>query len=242
VRVTHPLIRGRDQSLSLGVAFDALDSTESSNAGPLFDDHLRVLRASANYTVNDGNNANVAYVEASQGLSALGGSRAGAANLSRSIGRADFTKATASLSRQQSLGEHWGLQMALAGQKAAQPLLVSEQFALGGARFGRAYDPAEITGDDAVAGSLELRYGRSVDSRFLRSYQLYAFYDVGAVWNQDVSDGTQRQSLASAGGGIRLALPQNVAASLEIAKALSRRVAAEGDKPVRVFISLTAAF
>jgi hemolysin activation/secretion protein len=121
-------------------------------------------------------------------------------------------------------------------------LLLPEQFALGGARFGRAYDPAEITGDDAVAGSLELRYGRFVESRFLRSYQLYAFYDVGAVWNQDVSDGTQRQSLASAGGGIRLALPQDFAASLEIAKALTRRVAAEGDKPVRVFVSVSASF
>jgi hemolysin activation/secretion protein len=241
-RVTHPLIRGRDQSLWLGAVFDALDSTESENGGPLFDDHLRVLRATANYTVNDGGNANDAYVEASQGLSVLGASRAGAAGLSRGNGRADFTKVAASLTRQQTLGEQWSLQMALAGQKAAQPLLLPEQFALGGTRFGRAYDPAEITGDDAVAGSLELRYGRFVESRLLRSYQIYAFYDVGAVWNQDVGDGTQRQSLASVGGGMRLALPQNVAAGLEIAKALTRRVGAEGDKPVRVFISLSASF
>jgi hemolysin activation/secretion protein len=241
-RVSHPLIRGRDQSLWLGAVFDALDSAESENGAQLFDDRLRVLRVTANYTVNDGRNANFAYVEASQGLSVLGASRGGGANLSRSNGRADFTKVAASLTRQQTLSEHWSFQTALSGQKAAQPLLLPEQFALGGTRFGRAYDPAEITGDDAVAGSLELRYGRSVDSRLLRSYQLYAFYDVGAVWNQDVSDGTQRQSLASAGAGIRGTLPQNVAASLEIAKALTRRVAAEGDKPVRVFISLSASF
>jgi hemolysin activation/secretion protein len=241
-RTTHPLIRSRDQSFWLAGTFEALDSSESENHEQLFDDRLRVLRASANYAVNDGSNANLAYIEASQGLSALGASRAGAANLSRSNGRADFSKVVASLTRQQTLSDHWGLQMALGGQKAAQPLLLPEQFALGGARFGRAYDPAEITGDDAVAGSLELRYGRFVESRFLRSYQLYAFYDVGAVWNQDVSDGTQRQSLASAGAGIRLALPQDFAASLEIAKALTRRVAAEGDKPVRVFVSVSASF
>jgi hemolysin activation/secretion protein len=241
-RLTRPIMRGREQSLWLGLAFDALDSAESQTGATLFDDRLRVLRASATYLINDGSNANAASLEASRGLGILGASPAGSANLSRTNGRSDFSKVVANLTRQQTLDEHWGAQIALAGQKAAQPLLLPEQFPLGGARFGRAYDPAEIVGDDAVAGSVELRYGQFVESRLARSYQLYAFSDFGVVWNIGVSDSTRRQSLASVGGGIRLGLLQNVAANLEIAKALTRRVAAEGGKPVRVFISLSAPF
>jgi hemolysin activation/secretion protein len=50
------------------------------------------------------------------------------------------------------------------GQQAAQPSRLPERLALGGTRFGRAHDPAEITGDDAVASSLELRSGCFVEN------------------------------------------------------------------------------
>jgi hemolysin activation/secretion protein len=241
-RLSHPVIRTRPQSLWLSAGFDALNSTESQAGTALFDDRLRVLRATAIGTVNDGDNTNAATFEVSQGLGILDASRAGAGNLSRPNGRADFNKLTASLTREQVVSEHWGVEIALAGQKAAQRLLLPEQFPLGGQRFGRAYDPAEIVGDDALAGSVELRYGGSAESRLLRSYQFYGFSDYGSVWNMDVHDGTQHQTLASFGGGVRLGLPQNAAASLEIAKALTRRVAAADGKPVRVFIRLSAPF
>ena len=241
-RLSHPVIRSREQSLWLSAAFDALNSTESKTGLTLFDDRLRVLRVAATYALNDGDNANLATLEASQGLHALGASQAGDTNLSRANGRPDFTKFAASLTRQQRLVGPFDVQLAVAGQKAVQPLLLPEQFPLGGARFGRAYDPAEIVGDDAAAGSIELRYNGTVDNRLLRSYQLYTFSDFGTVWNMGVNDGTQRQSLASVGGGIRVGLPRNIAASLELDKALTRQVAAEGGKPVRVFVTLAVPF
>lgn len=242
-RLSYPLLRARAQSLWLNGSFDALASKENALGTQLFDDQLRVVRGGANYAATDAlGGANFASAEASQGLGILGASPSGAANLSRSNGKAVFTKFTAGAVRDQILSVHWTVQLALAGQKALQPLLLSEQFALGGARFGRAYDPAEITGDDGLAGSVELRYGRSVPSDILRSYQIYAFYDLGAVWNMAVSDATQQQSLASLGGGIRLAFAHGIAAGLEIARPLTRHVAAEGGKPVRVFFSLSASF
>jgi hemolysin activation/secretion protein len=243
-QVTHPLLRSRDRSLWLGGGFDVLDSAERSGDAPVFDDHLRVLRVSANYADNDDvGNSNLAEIEVSQGLGFLGASQPSAVGLSRSGGRADFTKVAGSVTRRQMLGGRWGAQVDLAGQKSAAPLLLPEQFALGGARFGRAYDPAEIAGDDALAGSFELRYGGSVENPVLRSYQLYGFYDVGVIWNMEAGGAVAgRQSLASFGGGTRLALTHTIAANLELAKALTRQVAAENGKPLRAFFSISASF
>lgn len=243
-RMIYPLLRGRERSLWLGGGFDVLDSTEESAGVPLFDDHLRVLRASVNYVGNDAaGNSNLAAFQFSQGLGFLGASRAGSSDLSRSNGRSDFTKFEGRLTREQVLAAHWGAQFAVAGQKSLQPLLISEQFALGGATFGRGYDPAEIAGDDALAGSVELRYGRLLTNLIVRSYQLYGFYDIGRIWNIDPESTTPRsQSLASLGAGLRLALQHHINASIEIAKPLTRIVAAENGKPLRVFITLSAAF
>ena len=241
--VTHPLIRSRAQTLWLSGSLDVFDSHEHQQGAPLFNDHLRVLRAALDYTGSDQlGGVNELYGEASQGLPILGASRADSAELSRSNGHADFTKIAVTTTRRQALGGDWSAQLGLAGQKASVPLLVSEQFPLGGARFGRAYDPAEIAGDDGLAGSVELRFSRSPSLRWLGSYQVYAFYDLGAVWNMDVSDATRRQSLASAGGGFRFFLPHDVVATLEIAQPLTRIVAAEGDKSVHVLVSLSASF
>jgi hemolysin activation/secretion protein len=242
-QLTHPLIRSRAQSLWLSGSFDMLDSREHEQGVALFHDRLRVLRAALDYAGSDGfGGVNAVYGEASQGLVALGASRPGDADLSRANGHADFTKIAVTALRQQAILGAWSVQLGFAGQKASAPLLAAEQFPLGGARFGRAYDPAEIAGDDGLAGSLELRYGRAPGQAWLRFCQLYGFYDLGAAWNMGVSAATRRQSLASAGGGFRLFLPRDVVAALEVARPLTRLVAAEGDKPVRVFVTLSASF
>src|SRR5258708_10454290 len=140
--VTHPIIRLRDHSLWLGGTFDVLQSEQSQQGMRQFDDQLRMVRLHGLYLADDGwGGSNSRSVEASQGLDALGSSRSGASDLSRPNGRPDFTKVTGMAIRQQHLIGSWYLRFAAAGQKSAQPLLVSEQFALGGTQFGRAYDP-----------------------------------------------------------------------------------------------------
>jgi hemolysin activation/secretion protein len=121
-------------------------------------------------------------------------------------------------------------------------LLLSEQFSLGGSRFGRGYDPAELTGDDALAGTVELRYGHGVEWDILRSFQLYLFYDLGAVWNHGADSLLRRASLASAGGGVRLTLEQDFFVSLEIAKPLTLPLLPDFNKPVRVFARVSKTF
>ncbi|MCA1481484.1 ShlB/FhaC/HecB family hemolysin secretion/activation protein, partial [Bradyrhizobium sp. NBAIM08] len=133
----------------------------------------------------------------SQGLPVMGASRSGSDELTNPGGQSDFTKATLEASREQGLTEEIGVQVAFAGQKSLDRLLSSEQFGYGGSRFGRASDFAEISGDDGVAGGMELRYGRDVELSWLQGYQLFAASDVGLVWNDVPGETIVRDSLAS---------------------------------------------
>ncbi|MBN4016386.1 ShlB/FhaC/HecB family hemolysin secretion/activation protein, partial [Rhodospirillaceae bacterium AH-315-P19] len=117
-------------------------------------------------------------------------------------------------------------------------LLSAEEFRLGGTRFGRAYDPSELTGVDGVGGILELQYGRSVAWNLVKRYQLYGFYDLGAVWD---NDGRQR-SLSSTGAGVRTWIYETMTANFEVALPLTRLVFTEGDNSMRFFFSLQTSF
>lgn len=239
--VSHPLLRNRKKSLYVTGNFQFTNLDEDILGDEFFDDRLRVIRLGLNYSfADDIGGFNLVGVQASQGLNILNASPTGAANLSRTDGTNDFTKVVVDLTRQQNLGRDFGLRLSALGQKAASPLLSSEEFGLGGSRFGRAYDPSEITGEDGAVISAELQYGKVLDNNILRSFQIYTFYDIGAVWNDD----SDRDSLASAGGGIRVNLPAGFNASLEVAKPLTRSVAAQGDhsKDPRVFFSINGVF
>ncbi|MBV9551967.1 MAG: ShlB/FhaC/HecB family hemolysin secretion/activation protein [Alphaproteobacteria bacterium] len=241
--LNYPLLRSRDQSLWFSGSFDTVQSREDTPVGNFFDDRLRVVRGDATYLVVDPLDGNSrVYVQVSQGLSGLGASRLATAMPSTPNGRAEFTKLAASLTHEQPLFGDFAAFVDIAGQKSWQPLLLSEQFSLGGTRFGRGYDPAELLGDDALAGAVELRFGRAVEWGVLRAFQLYLFYDLGEVWNRDPANLVRHASLASAGGGLRLTLAQDLSLSVEIARPLTLPLAPDFDKPVRAFARLSKSF
>lgn len=242
LRATHPILRSRSSSLSVSGEFDILDIGEDRLGVTSFEDHLRVFRIGLDYLRDDSwNGTTTVAVEVSQGVDILGASNAGGAELSRPDGDGTFTKVTAKITRTQGIGKDFGIWAAIKGQISADPLLSAEEFALGGSAFGRAYDFSEITGDDGIAGSVELRYGKRLNQEILKAFQIYGFYDLGAVWNDD-APGDSRESLASAGVGVRLTLPQSIFATAEIAKPLTRTVSTTGDQDWRAFFSLSANF
>jgi hemolysin activation/secretion protein len=123
--------------------------------------------------------------------------------------------------------------------------LSGEEFSVGGARFGRGYDPSEITGGDGAAGLVELRHdGRFAGLGTELSYQLYGFGEFGVVWTGDPNGGGARDSLASAGAGVRIGWGGRFLGEIEVAAPLTRGVASEGGRSdfARVFFRLTAAF
>ena len=124
--------------------------------------------------------------------------------------------------RYQALSDAWSVKIAAAGQIASGPLFTSQQFYLGGAAFGRGYGSAEISGDNGIAGSFELRFDQRLNFGYLTGYQLYSFVDAGAAWNDGFSynDGL---ALTSAGAGVRFFLGGDLQADIAVAFPLSYR-------------------
>jgi hemolysin activation/secretion protein len=233
-RVTIPIVRTRAQSLWTGLLLDARHSEQPLSG---VDEDTRVLRATATYTLVDGPTRADALLELSQGVDAFGASENRDADLSRADARAQFTKARLDVSLLRKMSPQWDLLLMAAGQWADGALVASEEFGGGGARFGRAYDYSEITGDHGIAGGAELRWTSALA---LASFQVFGFADAARVWNIG-SDPAQvgDADLTSAGGGLRLLPFGGVSASVEVAKPVSRDVAAEGDRSPRVFVTIS---
>jgi hemolysin activation/secretion protein len=70
----------------------------------------------------------------------LGASEERSGPLSRFDGDPKFTKVSAEFTHAQSIYGGISAQVSVIGQKSANSLLASEEFAIGGSRFGRAYD------------------------------------------------------------------------------------------------------
>jgi len=242
VALAYPLIRRRQQSLTLSAALDLIESEIRFEGGLLGDqllsrDSLRVLRLGGDWVLYDqfAGDArpavNALTLRLHQGLSGLGASESGDPELSRAGARTDFTKLTFELTRAQTLFSPWpgasvALQGTIAGQWTDDVLPQAEKFYLGGSRLGRGYYAGEVTGDRALAGSLELQlaipwetpvFGQSVRVDPL----LYAFYDVGRTWENLAQD--PDRDIASLGLGARFSLTENAEFQLEGVHRLERR-------------------
>ncbi|MDA0784706.1 MAG: BamA/TamA family outer membrane protein [Proteobacteria bacterium] len=243
LRLSHPIIRSRTENLWINGFAEYRNAEESQSGAENFDDRLRVVRARLNYNRSGETFFSSAVLRVSQGLDVLGASEERSGPLSRFDGAPKFTKVSADLSHAQSIYGGLSVQVSAIGQKSANSLLASEEFAIGGSRFGRAYDFAELTGEDGVAGSLELRYSFEDTGDLLESLQVFGFYDNGAVWNRNATDTFRRHSLSSAGIGVRVNLPRSIFIGLEAAKPLTRQVATSGgNTDPRYFFSLSVGF
>lgn len=222
----YQLIRQRNENLSLKLSAESRSvRSDFFNGNPLTRDEIRMLHASASFDINDGwGGTNTANSTLTHGLSDFGASGEGSSHPSRGQASPDFTKFELSLSRLQSLGEDWTVLMQATGQIASNALYASEEFGVGGQAYGRAYDASEIVGDQGAAGMVELRY---TGLRTLQpiNFEPYAYFDSGFVTNYDLGQ-PGRESLTSAGGGVRFATIWGQASMVGLAFPLSRPVAA----------------
>jgi hemolysin activation/secretion protein len=244
--VVHPVIRTRSENLSLAGGFNYRNAKTTILGVIDSEDRIRSVFVGGTYDFIDRfRGISLVGVELRQGLDILGATETGSANLSRTGGHSDFTKITAALRRKQSLGPGWSVSAALKGQYGFSQLLATEECGLGGEDFGSAYDAFELSGDHCLAGRLELQYGAAAENEFVESYELYGFYDLGAVWHIDSNSRGGRESLASAGLGARANLIEDIWGSLELAVPLTRAPTVDrddGEKNARIFFSLTKRF
>ncbi len=224
LQLSYPVIRAREQALWVNGQLDIRFANEKTRFGEVFDENLVVLRGSISGMVTDGlEGRTYATFKVSKGVRLLNSAKKGDPLLSRRDADPQAASLELSLSRHQPIIDDW-LSLTLSGraQRATGPLVSSEEFSLGGARYGRGYEYGELTGDDGIAGSVELTLAPDLSLGPVTGPALYLFYDTGAVWNRNIVFGDSRQSLSSAGAGIRLTLAEKVSAGFELAKPLDR--------------------
>jgi hemolysin activation/secretion protein len=224
--LTYPLIRSRtmnwqmlggfrlsENSTGFAQGFNALDTN----------DHLRIANMGTRFEAGDNwLGTNVIEVNVHQGIEAFGASKSGDAGLSRAQGDPGFTKYTLYASRLQGLAPRWSLLAAVNGQWSQDPLLVAEEFGVGGQAFGRGFDGSEITGDHGIATKLELQYLLPWTDEWLDGMQVYSFYDFGATWDRDPSVGQAvRHSLSSVGLGTRMQVFRSITGDIFFAYPLT---------------------
>jgi len=242
--VGYPLWRTRNGSVLGRAVFDARDTDSDVLGVRVIEDRVRALRLGLTWlTLDRFDGSSALDVELSQGV---GGTKQDDPLKSRAGADATTHKIVIDYERFQPFGSNFGVTLGFAAQWTDEPLLSTEQYALGGRRYGRAYEPAELVGDRAVALRVEPAYLQR-SGGWLRLYQIYAFYDVGQVHDEIEAAGvSQGRSLASAGFGTRLSLAGNIAATLEAAWPLTRPVASyvtEGKgNDVRILGSLVVRF
>lgn len=245
VSLASPWVRTRNLSIFGRVAYDTADIDTDILGSRTTEDRIRAVHAGVSWQQLDGlDGQNTLDVDVSQGV---GGTAAGDVLKSRVGADGLFNKITFDYARYQPLGVRWGLSLGVAGQWTEnRPLLSSEQFALGGRRFGRAYEAAELVGDRGLALRLEPRYVIPYGSSWLQATHLLAFYDIGEVSKvgPQTAGTPASQSLASAGVGARLFMVGKVTAQVEAAWPLTRPVASAPDngKALRLLGSLIVRF
>jgi hemolysin activation/secretion protein len=240
---THPWIRSREQNLRVVGQLEMRDVDTDIAGGAFTRDRLRIARVGLSYDRTDRwNGITAGRATLHQGLEGLGASSNGSALASRPEGRSDFTKLTAELTRLQQITERSSLLATLNGQWSRHALLASEEMALGGAGFGRAYDDGEISAANGVALSLELRHAPALPALLPRGGQFYTFVDGGKLHAADGAAPPAHASLSSWGGGLRANVGASVFATLELAKPISTEVSTQGNKSVRMFFSVTAQY
>jgi hemolysin activation/secretion protein len=226
VGASYQWIRQRDENALVKLSFDARDvSSDVFGSTPLTRDDLRMVRGAISYDVSDRwNGLNTINGVITQGIQWFGASKKGDPNLSRSEAKPNFTKAELSIARQQYLAEDWRLMLQASGQVASGALYASEEYGYGGQAYGRAYDASEIIGDEGASAMVELRY---MGLRKLQpvNAEPFIFYDSGFVTNYD-SGQKKRDTLSSAGAGVRFATIWRQSGVVGLAFPMTRSVAA----------------
>jgi hemolysin activation/secretion protein len=242
VRASTVPFMSQSSGLTLTMAGTFSNVSEHDLYGPYYNDHIRTASLTADYRLQDRfGGTNYATLTYRQGLDVFGASQLNDDLLSRDGASSNFSVLNLWFTRYQTLNDAWSLKLSAASQTASRPLFTSQQFYLGGAAFGRGYGAAEISGDNGLAGSLELRFDQKLNFRYWSGYQLYAFGDAGAVWNDGyrLSDGL---ALTSAGVGVRFFLPEDIQADFGVAVPLSYRAPDNERRSPRFLFTLSSAF
>lgn len=214
--LNYAVRRSRDLSVFISGGLWALSSEKEDVSGRYVNDKSRGVTLSTSVNFFDPFAARSSFAASlRQGLDIGDVSERGDADLSRSDGRGVFTRFNVNYYRWQALDDHWSIGFDGALQLASEGLLSSEEFYLGGARFGRGFESAVVGGDSGFAVAVELAYKRNLNVGWLNEMQVFGFVDMGALFD-DGDPFKNGLHLSSFGGGVRFFLDHGIRASFEV--------------------------
>ena len=240
VRMRHPLMRTQRRSLWLEASAELQDLRQDSFG--ILARHDRIALARLGFygfgPLAGGTLQGRATV--SQGLDILGATALGDPLASRPDAGPGFTTVSWWLNWRRALAARVSLSLAASGQLSTDPLLVGENFVLGGNAFLRGYDFGQAIGDQGAAGVGELRYDWPRALGAVEHLQLYAFADGGVVTN--LAGGGESTSLASGGGGLRADVTRTLDLDLEVAVPLTEPRYDTNDRSPRINVRVSQSF
>ena len=238
VQLSYPLLRSYDQSLVVSLGADGVNNQNAFLGFTFADDRTRALRAAVAYDRQAGR-----LLLAARGALTLGIDGLGARATERGSGNPDFRKLNGKVGASFGLGERATLRLNAAGQWTSEHLPATEQFALGGAAFGRRYAASVIAGDYGIAGSAELAYLPARMPAVLRGSESFAFIDGGSIGFKTRSGwAPDHATLASAGIGVRAKVADRAIVQLEAAKPIDNRLPLLGRRNWRGVATVRALF
>jgi hemolysin activation/secretion protein len=230
-----PGLERTNLSLTAGLDLDDLEILRAD--ARLRDERLRMLTVGARWSWRqDLTTQYAANVEVVQGLDAFGSGLA-ALDLATDPRRADFMLSRMTFTRLARFRDHWSLRIDALSQQTAYTLPYGERFKIGGDRFGRGFEKAEIAGDQGIGAKVELRRSLPSAPAALRGASVYGFYDLGLAFKQDVPG---RESAATAGFGLATQ-GSRVTGMVEVAKPLTHPDV-EGRKDLSLFAEIGVSF
>ena len=246
VNLRYPWIRTRNTSLQFEAGYRHLKYLVHVMDEKFFEDRIPKFYATATLDFLDRfAGANTIILTVNQGLD-WSATQKDSLYSTRIEASPEFNSFNGELRRMQYLdavAPGLGLLTRFLWQYSDEPLFSSEEFAVGGRVIGRGYDNGEILGDKGMGLSAELQYLTPVYRDF--SFQPYAFYDVGKVWNvDDIDENTdnEKPDLESAGVGLRVFWRQNVTLHWEAAKPLSRIPSRQNDRDPWYYFAVIVSF
>lgn len=240
ISLRHPLVRSQRRSLWLEASGEVQDLDQDSFAVLARRDRIALVRLGFYGYGPLARGTLQGRATVSQGLNILGATNASDPLASRTDAAPDFTTVSWWLNWRRGLAKRVSLSLAATGQFSTEPLLIGENFTLGGNAFLRGFDYGQRLGDQGIAGSGELRYDWPGALGAKRDLQLYAFADGGTVSN--LQNGRGGGTLASSGGGFRADLTRDLDVDLEIAVPLTERRFDTNDHSPRINLRVVQSF
>lgn len=216
LQVTYPLQRSYHQDLYLSFGVDGVDNENAFLGFTFADDRTRTLRAAAAFSRRDDRRLSYASISLSRGIDALGARRT-----DRELSKLGFWKLNGRGGASFAMGESAALRLSAAAQWSPDRLPATEQFALGGDEFGRAYEASIVAGDYGAAAAAELAFAPRALPSGLAGSEAYGFVDAGKVWYRS-RFGLPRldAEVASAGVGVRAKVANRLLVQVEGVRAL----------------------